>query len=177
MNLTDSIAIVISRPFALARCVANHEMFALGPRQMRVGAPFVGIDGGSILGGVQDTGLKIPSCTVFLTSIEPGRFHARRSPAREDGRSPTFHDPVLDWHAGAGGPQGLGVRGLSRPHFGTSHPLPRPRQVQGPDYKPVPRAPEFCGDVRANAYGQYSTPWPDAESVSLEQSPARCARS
>jgi hypothetical protein len=29
MHLTDSIAIVISRPFALARCAANREMFAL----------------------------------------------------------------------------------------------------------------------------------------------------
>ena len=177
MNLTDSVAILIARPDALPRRMANRDMFALCPRQMMVGAPFVGVDGGSILGGVQDTGLKIPFCAFFLKSIGPGRFHGRRSPAREDGRSPTYHGPEPYWHGGAVGPRGLGVRCLSRPHLGTSHPLPRPRQVKGLDYKPVPRAPEFCGDAQANAYGQYPIPSPDAGSVSLGQSPARCAQS
>jgi H2-forming N5,N10-methylenetetrahydromethanopterin dehydrogenase-like enzyme len=42
------------------------DMFVLRPRQMIVGAPVVGIDGGSIMGGVQETGLKIASCTVLF---------------------------------------------------------------------------------------------------------------
>ena len=33
---------------------------------MVVGAPFIGINGGSIPGGIQDGGLKIPSCAVFF---------------------------------------------------------------------------------------------------------------
>ena len=61
VNLSDSVAIVIARPFALARCMANRDMVALRPGQTKVGTPFVGVNGGSIVGRLQDTGPKIPS--------------------------------------------------------------------------------------------------------------------
>jgi len=177
VNLSDSVAVVISRPDALTRCMANRDMVALRPGQTIVGAPFVGVDSGSIVGRPQDTGLKIPSCAVFLKAIGPGRFRGRRSPGREDGQSPTCHGPVLYWHGGAVDPPGLGVRCPSLPHFGTSHPPPRPRRLKAPEHMPVPQAPEFCGDAQASAYGQYPIPSPDAGSVCLGQCPARCARS
>ena len=78
VHLTDSVAIVISRPFALARCMAYRDMSALRPGQMMVGAPFVGIDRSAVLGGLQNTRLKILSCTVFLKAIGSGRFRGRR---------------------------------------------------------------------------------------------------
>jgi hypothetical protein len=68
MNFANSLAIVISRPDALARCMANHRMFSARLGQMIVGAPFVGINGGFIPSGLQDAAPKIPSCAVSFKS-------------------------------------------------------------------------------------------------------------
>ncbi len=152
-------------------------MVALRLGQMLVGAPFVGIDGGSLSSRLQDAGLKIPSCAVFLRAIGSGHFPARRSPRREDGPSPTCHGPVLDWRGAVADPPDPGVNGPSRPHSATSHPPPPPRRPTAPDDRPVPQAPEFYGDVQASACGQYPILSPSARSVCLGQSPARCARS
>lgn len=65
VNRADAVTIVISRPFALARCMADRDMNSLGRRQRPVGPPCVGVDRGSVPGGLQDTGFKVRSCTVF----------------------------------------------------------------------------------------------------------------
>jgi hypothetical protein len=57
MNLTDSVAILFARLDALARC-------------------FVGVDGGSILSGVQDAGLKARSCAFFQDQLNLTTFTA-----------------------------------------------------------------------------------------------------
>lgn len=173
MNLADSVAIVISRPFALARCMANGDMRALLLGQMVISTPLVGIDGACQLGGLQDRGFKIRSRTVFLKSIGCGRFPGQRSRARGDGHCPTYHDPALDWHDGAAGPRDPGARCLSRRHFGTSHPLPPRGRVTGSDRKPRRRAPEFHGGAPANACGQHPVPAPGAASGCLGQIPCR----
>ena len=177
VNLADAVAILVSRPFALARCMADRDVGTRGRGQPPVGPPFVGVDRGSVLGGFQHTGLKVRSRTVFLRSTGSGRFPGQRSPGPEDGRAPTCHDPVPDWRGGAAGPRDRGAGRLSRRHFGTFHPLPRPGRVTGSDHKPGRQAPVWCGVAPANACGQYPVPVPSAASGCLGQSPARCARS
>ena len=109
VNLADAVAIIVSRPFALARCMADRDVGTRGRGQLPVGPPFVGVDRGSVPGGLQHAGLKIRSRSVFLRSVGSGRFPGRRSPAPADGRSPTAHDPVPDWRGGAAGPRDRGV--------------------------------------------------------------------
>ena len=53
MNLADAVAIVITRPLALARRVADGEVDAVGLAEMTVGAPFDGVDDDSRLGRLQ----------------------------------------------------------------------------------------------------------------------------
>ena len=44
VNLADAVAILITRPLALTRRVADGDVDAIGLAQMAVGAPLVGVD-------------------------------------------------------------------------------------------------------------------------------------
>lgn len=64
MNLADAVAIVISRPFALARRMANRDIGGVASRSSGDRHP-IRRDGAFQPGGFQHKGLKVRSRTVF----------------------------------------------------------------------------------------------------------------
>lgn len=170
MNRADSVAIVISRPCALARRMATvtcrrcFSVKGLSAPHSSVLTVHSNPVASSTLGS------RSARALVFSRSVGSGRFPGHRSPGPEDGRSPTSQNPAFDWRGGAAGPRDRGVGDPSHRHFGTFHPLPRPGRPTGLDDKPGRQVPVSGGAAPANACGQYRVPSPGARSVRLGQS-------